>query len=184
MSTVYRAVNQQDGSQVAVKLMHESLSGIEKATARFSQEVQIVEALEHPAIVPVLDFGEINGRFFIVMPYLSGGSLRERIQEGAIPLPECLTILEQIIPALETAHNHRIIHRDIKPHNILLDENGRAFLTDFGVARLIDPERSGETITLIGTPGIYRPGADIGQTPFPQNRHLSIRGDGLPYADW
>jgi serine/threonine protein kinase len=172
MSTVYRAYDTVQGYEVAVKLMHESLSGDEKARARFSQEVRFVTALHHPAIVPVLDYGEVacdtdcgepGGRFYIVMPYLSGGTLRERLKDGPLEFDETLAILERIVPALEAVHGRNIVHRDIKPHNILLDGVGQAYLSDFGVARLVDPERSGETITLVGTPEYIAPEQILGK---------------------
>lgn len=168
MSTVYRAYDTGQAQEVAVKLIHESLSENESAQARFSQEVQFVMALQHPAIVPVLDYGEMDGRLFIVMPYLSGGSLRERLNDGPLPFDQCLSILEPIVAALEAAHARQIIHRDIKPHNILLDEAGQAYLSDFGVARLVDPKRSGETITLVGTPEYIAPEQILGRPISPQ----------------
>ncbi len=170
MSTVYRAVDPTNGRTVAIKLMQERLSENKRAHERFIQEAEMVMALQHPAIVPVLEYGEIGlaaadgnesnaeaGRLYIIMNYMAGGSLRQRLDAGAIPFTECQQILAQIAPALDTTHAKNIIHRDIKPHNILLDKNGNAYLSDFGVARLLGNEGAEQTVTLVGTPEFIAP---------------------------
>ena len=157
MSKVYRAYDPNMERQVAIKLMSEELSRNEKARERFVQEAKMVMAMEHPAIVPVWDHGEIDGRLYIVMPYMPGGSLREKLEQGAMPFEDSIVIIERIAWALDSAHEEHIIHRDVKPHNILLDELGQAYLADFGVARLMDEDGEGKTITMVGTPEFIAP---------------------------
>ena len=157
MSKVYRAYDPMQEREVAIKLMSEELSGNEKARARFVQEAQMVMAMAHPAIVPVWDHGEVDGRLYIVMPYLPGGSLRQHLENAPLPFEQCVIITERIAWALDAAHAENIIHRDVKPHNILLDEQGQAFLADFGVARLMDEEGTDKTVTMVGTPEFIAP---------------------------
>ena len=156
-STVFLAEDQQSKKQVAIKLLSESLSENEQARERFYREIEMLEKLNHPGIVPVLGQGEINGRLYIVMPVLKGGSLRTKLNDGPLSLSETITILEQIAPAIDAAHADNILHRDIKPHNIILDEKGQAWLSDFGIARLINQPGQTQTVTLIGTPEFMAP---------------------------
>ena len=157
MSTVFRAENTHNGQIVAIKLMRDKFRNNSKARDRFIQEAQMVISLNHPAIVPVYDYGEVNGRLYIVMQYMAGGSVREKLQDGPLPFTEVMSILEPITSALVVAHENNIIHRDVKPHNILLDENDNAYLSDFGVARLLDEESIEQTMTLVGTPEFIAP---------------------------
>ncbi len=157
MSVVYCAYDPENDRDVAIKLMSEALSRNERARDRFELEAQMVIAMEHPAIVPVWDYGEVDGRLYIVMPFMLGGSLRDKLADGPLPLAETVAIIERIAWALDSAHEEQIIHRDVKPHNILLDEHGMAYLADFGVARLMDEDSDGKTITMVGTPEFIAP---------------------------
>ncbi|MCP4415298.1 MAG: serine/threonine protein kinase [Chloroflexi bacterium] len=157
MSTVYRAIDPTHERTVAIKLMHERLNENKRAHERFFQEAEMVMALQHPAIVPVIEYGEVNGRLFIIMQFMAGGSIRQKLDSGPIPLEECQEILAQIAPGLDATHAQNIIHRDIKPHNILLDKEGHAYLSDFGVARLSQDEGEEQTVTLVGTPEFIAP---------------------------
>ena len=157
MSMVYRASVRNTNKAVALKVMRENLVGNEQAHTRFVQEVQTVIALAHPAITPILEYGLENDRLYIVMDYMAGGSVRQLLEDGPLPLERCIAILQQVALALDAAHEQSIIHRDVKPHNILLDEAGQAYLSDFGIARSMDGEGPGKTITLIGTPEYVAP---------------------------
>lgn len=157
MSTVYRAIDPDNQSEVAIKLLRETLHDDDSLRARFTQEASLLAKLRHPAIIPLLDYGEVNGRLYFVMPYMPSGSLRDWLEEGVPPFAKTTAIIAQVAAALDEAHRHGIIHRDIKPHNIMLNDNGDVYLTDFGVARLIDRDNPEQTVTLIGTPEYMAP---------------------------
>ncbi|HKB49494.1 MAG TPA: serine/threonine-protein kinase [Ktedonobacterales bacterium] len=135
MSQVYLAHDERLGREVAVKVLAPELTGDAVRVERFRLEARRVTALQHPNIVPLLDYGEEGGQLFLVMPvYVT--ALREVMeQRGAFPLLEVAAIVCQVASALDYAHQHGLIHRDVKPENILLDGNGRALLTDFGIAK-------------------------------------------------
>ncbi len=135
MSTIVHAYDPRFRRDVAIKLlpwefMHTTLRD------RFEREAQAIALLEHPAIVPVYDIGEEHGRPYIVMRYMSGGSLSDRLRYGAIPVPEAVEMISRLSQALDAAHARGIVHRDVKPDNILFDQYGTIFLSDFGLARL------------------------------------------------
>jgi tRNA A-37 threonylcarbamoyl transferase component Bud32 len=157
MATVYLAYDPNFGREVAVKVLPHELLHDPTFRARFQREARTIAALEHPAIVPVYDFGEENGQPFLVMRYLSGGSLIARIRAGPIPPAEAAKILLRIGAALDAAHAKGIVHRDLKPANILFDQYGDAYLGDFGIAQL---SGSGGTLTgpmVLGTPAYMSP---------------------------
>ncbi|GGJ08173.1 hypothetical protein GCM10010885_16640 [Alicyclobacillus cellulosilyticus] len=144
MAVVYRAVDRLLGRTVAVKMLRPQFSGDEEFVARFRQEAQAAARLSHPNIVNLYDIGVADGEYYIVMEYVDGPTLKEVIRtRGPLPVQDVIDITAQICDALQHAHDHQIIHRDIKPHNILLTKNGRVKVTDFGIARAI----SGNTIT-------------------------------------
>ncbi len=147
MADVYLAHDPVLGRDVAVKAPKVAhLSGA--VLARFEVEARAVARLEHPAIVPLYEYGQSGGRPYLVMRHMRGGSLAGRIARGSMPLHDTLAVLERIAAALDYAHAHGVIHRDVKPGNILFDDNGHAFLSDFGIARL---ENSGPRLTATGT---------------------------------
>jgi hypothetical protein len=157
MATVYLAYDPNTGRDVAIKVLPRELMHDPAFRARFEREARTIAALEHPAIVPVYDFGEEDGQPFLVMRYLSGGSLVSRIRAGPIPPQEASGILSRIGSALDAAHAKGVIHRDLKPANILFDQYGEAYLGDFGIARL---SQGGGTLTgstILGTPAYMSP---------------------------
>lgn len=159
MASVYRAFDPRFKREVAVKILPRQLMLDDpQFRTRFEREAETIAALEHPAIVPVYDFGEENGQPYLVMRLMSGGSLANRIAKGAIPTAKAARILERIGSALDRAHEHGIIHRDLKPGNILFDQYGDAYLADFGIVRLT---QQGETLTatggIVGTPAYMSP---------------------------
>ena len=168
MATVYRARDMRDGRTVAVKVLSPYIAADPKFRGRFDREVDLLRRLEHPHIVPILAFGQADGYHYIVMPYLSGGTLHERLRMGPLLPLEGGRIVDQISSALDFAHQQGIIHRDVKPSNILLDENGQAMLTDFGFAHVPWESASLTGSLLIGTPAYMSPeqcrGEDVGPT--------------------
>jgi serine/threonine protein kinase len=155
MATVYRARQGSINRVVAVKVLPRTLLHDPGFYERFEREVDVIAHLEHPHILPIYDFGNAEGVPYIVMRYLAGGSMRDLIRRGVIPLEEIEKPFSQVAQALDHAHKQGIIHRDLKPGNIMLDENGNAYLTDFGIARVLGSDLTGSAI--IGTPAYMSP---------------------------
>ena len=159
MATVYHAYDPRFERDVAIKVLPEVFLHDPQFRTRFEREAKTIALLEHPAIVPVYDFGEENGQPYIVMRFMSGGSLADRLIRGRIALEEAVQIITRLAPALDAAHARGVIHRDLKPGNILFDQYGNAFLSDFGIARLADSSTA-MTLTgnaIIGTPSYMSP---------------------------
>ena len=139
MSSVWQAYDEELGRPVAIKLLHARRLESAESVDRFEREARTLALLAHPGIVTVIDRGESDGRPFIVCELVNGRDLHERIAlEGALPIPEALAIAVQVAAALAYAHERGVIHRDVKPHNVLLTADGHAKLTDFGIARVDD----------------------------------------------
>src|SRR5262249_52786046 len=119
---------------VAIKVLPEHLSQNPELKARFEREAQTLAGLSHPHICPVFDVGIANGTDFIVMEFLEGPTLAQRIEKGPLPLEEALGVAIEIADALDKAHRHGVIHRDVKPSNIMLTKSGSKLL-DFGLAK-------------------------------------------------
>ena len=135
----------------------------------------MVASLEHPNILPVYDFGEDNGVPFLVMPYLSGGTLRERLRAGAAPLALASAWITQLADALDAAHAAGVLHRDVKPANVLVDRNDRLFLADFGIAKMLE-NQSGLTATgvVVGTPIYMAPEQAQGRPATPATDRYAL----------
>jgi hypothetical protein len=159
MAVVYRAHDRQHDRPVAVKVLREELASA-IGTKRFLREIRIAAQLRHPHILPMYDAGEANGVPFYVMPLITGGSLRERLNSGgAVPVDTAVRIAHAVASALEHAHQQNIIHRDIKPENLLLDGD-EVLVADFGIARALgvaDTKTLTETGIAIGTPAYMSP---------------------------
>ena len=158
MATVFHAYDPRFERDVAIKVLPKEFLHDPQFRTRFDREAKTIALLEHPAIVPVYDFGEEEGQPYIVMRYMSGGSMSERIAQGAMSLEETVQLFNRLAPALDAAHAKGIIHRDLKPGNILFDQYGNSFLSDFGIARLA--QSSGATLTggnILGTPAYMSP---------------------------
>ncbi|MFQ3535516.1 MAG: protein kinase [Aggregatilineales bacterium] len=159
MAAVYRARQASVNRDVAIKVIKPDLVESEEFKVRFSREAQVIAALSHPHILKVFDYGQHGDVVYLVMELLNGGSLADLLRKGGrLPLTEVTRLLEQIGGALDYAHRRAIVHRDLKPQNVLLDEEGNAFLTDFGIAKLLG-ETSGLTQsgTAMGTPAYMSP---------------------------
>lgn len=157
MATVFKAVEDGTEKEVAVKVLPPWLDEEENFQPRFEREAQILMRLHHPHIVPILNFGMENGIFYIVMPLMEIGTLRERIRKGPLKPEEGAHIVRQIAEALQYAHDAGLVHRDVKPANILMDSEGNAWLSDFGTAHVGDATVSLTGSNVIGTPQYMAP---------------------------
>lgn len=159
MSTVYKAYHAALDRHVALKVLHPAFKGDSNFLERFQREARIVAKLTHPHIVPVYDFSEHEGTPYLVMRYIEGRTLKaELAEQGPLPLERIVRILRPVCDALEYAHGQGILHRDVKPSNILLSQEGRTYVTDFGLARMVLAGDS--TISqdrMIGTPQYISP---------------------------
>jgi serine/threonine-protein kinase len=159
MSSVYRAQDSLLERHVALKVMHEQLLSEDEHVERFRREARLAAQLSHPNIVTVIDRGEQEGRQFIVFEYVEGENLKSLIEREA-PLPEraAIELAVQVADGLAFAHAHGLVHRDVKPQNVLLTEDGRAKVTDFGIARSIDVQHGlTQTGTVMGTSDYISP---------------------------
>lgn len=157
MAVIYLAYDPRFERNVALKVLPQQFTHDPTFLRRFEREAQTLASLEHFSIVPVYDFGETDGIPYLVMRHMSGGSLRERIASGPLSLPEIVTIIERIASALNSAHEQGIIHRDIKPSNILFDSQELAYLSDFGIVKLIEQTTSFTGTAIVGTPAYMSP---------------------------
>lgn len=159
MATVFLARDRRLDRQVAIKVLDPEL-GVALGAERFRREIEFVARLEHPHILPVYDSGEVGALLYYVMPFVEGESLAKRLErERQLPLEEAVRITCQVAAALGHAHRHGIIHRDIKPDNILLQED-QALVADFGIARAISAmgdEKLTQTGVTVGTPSYMSP---------------------------
>src|SRR5258707_11919901 len=136
MADVYLAHDQLLGREVAVKVLHQHFAADHEFVERFRREASSAAALSHPNIVGIFDRGEWNGTYYIAMEYVAGRSLKSIVREGGPLEPAAaIDIVVQILRAAQFAHKRGVIHRDLKPHNVILDEEGRARVTVFGIAR-------------------------------------------------
>ena len=167
MANVYLAEDQELGRRVAIKILNDRHAGDEQFVERFRREAKNAAALSHPNIVSIYDRGEAEGTYYIAMEYLDGRSLKELIvQRGPAPVTVSVEYARQILSALRFAHRHGIVHRDIKPHNVLVDAEGRVKVTDFGIARAGTSQMT-EAGSIVGTAQYLSPeqakGTDVDQ---------------------
>ena len=165
MATVYLADDVKHHRPVAVKVLHSELAST-IGPDRFLREVDVVASLNHPRILPLYDSGDANGFLFFVMPYVQGESLRARMQrEQLLQIDEALTIARQVASALGYAHAHDVIHRDVKPENIMLHE-GEAMVADFGIALVLSAanDRITERGYVVGTPAYMSPEQSLSES--------------------
>ena len=157
MAAVYRALDQDNDRFVAVKVVAPHLSEDPNFEQRFRLEAQVLRDLRHPNIMPVEDYGELDGYAYLVMPFLKVGTLTDRLLEGPVSPSYGAFLVQQISEALQYLHDEGVVHRDVKPSNILLDEQGNALLSDFGLARLQESHASLTGAMMVGTPAFIPP---------------------------
>ena len=164
MSSVYKARDTLLERHVALKILHEQYSNDEDFVERFKREARSVAQLQHPNIVTVIDRGEEDGRQYIVFEYIDGENLKERVvRNGRLDVREALEIAVEVARGLAFAHEQGLVHRDVKPQNILLNGDGRAKVTDFGIARTVDVDGMTQTGTVLGTSNYIAPEQASGQ---------------------
>ena len=167
MGSVYRAVDENLGRTVAVKVLRGELADDPTFLERFRREARAAAALSHPGVAGVYDYGELGGSAFIVMELVEGETLAERIADrGRLPWAEAFAIGEQVARALAAAHAHGLVHRDVKPANVLLGPGGRAKVTDFGIAKAATSATLTRTGMVLGSANYVAPeqarGEDVG----------------------
>lgn len=171
MGTIYRAFDPFVKREVALKLLHTHMQTPDMQ-ARFRREAEVVAALEHPAIVPIYEYEEENGVAYFVLRLMRGGSLMDRLHRGRLSLAEITPIYDRIAAGIDYAHSKGVIHRDLKPANILFDEQGLAYVSDFGIAKLQNASSALTAIgSAIGTPAYMSPEQSSGGT------HVDGRSD-------
>jgi eukaryotic-like serine/threonine-protein kinase len=164
MSSVYRAHDRLLERTVALKILHEQFTRDDDYVERFRREARAVAQLAHPNIVTVIDRGEQDGRQFIVFEYVDGMNLKELMtQEGPLSPREAIELALQVARGLSFAHESGLVHRDVKPQNVLLDADGRAKVTDFGIAHAVDVDGMTITGTIMGTSNYIAPEQARGQ---------------------
>lgn len=158
MAIVYKAFDPQRRIPVALKVLKREYLHDPQFRARFKREIDIHSNFRHEAIVPIYAYGQAEGQLYLVLGYMAGGSLEDRLRDGKQMSPrEVVALLNRISPALDAAHKQGIIHRDLKPSNILYDEHGLAFISDFGIARLAEQASQLTGNIMIGSPAYMSP---------------------------
>jgi hypothetical protein len=157
MATVYHAYDPRFEREVALKVLPREMLHDLQFRTRFEREAKTIAMLEHPAIVPVYDFGEEDGQPYFVMRYMTGGSLSDRMKKGPMTVQEVAHLISQIAPALDDAHSKGIIHRDLKPGNILFDQFNEPYISDFGIAKLSASQANVTGSAIVGTPAYMSP---------------------------
>lgn len=165
MAAVYKAYQPHLDRYVAVKVLPRQYALEHQFVERFRREAKTLARLQHPRILPIYDYGIEGEYFFLVMPYIDGGDLTHQMQKSALPLEQIGQIVTQIGDALDYAHTQGVIHRDLKPNNILVDQRGNCFLSDFGLAKIAEESSSKLTSSglIIGTADYMSPEQGLGQ---------------------
>jgi eukaryotic-like serine/threonine-protein kinase len=175
MSTVYLASDETLDRSVAVKVMHREMSEQEDQLQRFRQEARAVAKLTHPNVVAVIDAGEDGGHPYIVFEYVKGETLKQRISRvGALDTQEAIAYAIEVGRGLSVAHARNMVHRDIKPQNVLIDEEGRAKLTDFGISRQLEQDGMTATGRVLGTTDYVAPEQAMGHGADPRSDIYSL----------
>lgn len=175
MSTVYLARDETLDRPVAIKILHREMSEQEDQLQRFRHEARAVAKLSHPNVVAVIDAGEDGGHPYIVFEYVKGETLKQRIARvGAFDAQEAIAYAIEVARGLSVAHSRNIVHRDIKPQNVLIDEEGRAKLTDFGISRQLEQEGVTATGRVLGTTDYVAPEQAMGRGTDPRSDVYSL----------
>ena len=158
MATVYKAYHPALDRYVAIKIMHPAFKANPQFFERFQREARVVARLEHAHIIPVYDFNEHHGEPYLVMRFIEGDTLKPKMENGPLPPAEILHLIRPVCQALAYAHQQGVLHRDIKPSNIMISQDGNVFLSDFGLARMVQAGES--TLSqdmMVGTPQYISP---------------------------
>ena len=170
MGRVYKAVDD-SGAPVALKIVKSEMAGDEIFLKRFKREAQVAQRIEHPHVVEVVETGDHDGMPWVAQRYIAGGSLEERLDKlGSLDLHQVIAIAKQVATGLDVLHENGLIHRDLKPGNILVDERGKPYIADFGLAK--DHQNEGTVLT--------RPGQALGSMDYMAPEQ--IRGDEVGAA--
>src|SRR5256714_3841325 len=175
MADVYLAEDKELGRRVALKLLNDRHANDDQFVERFRREAQSAAGLNHPNIVSIFDRGQAEGTYYIAMEYLDGRTLKELlVRNGPTPIPIAIDYTRQIIGALSFAHRNAIVHRDIKPHNIVVGSDGRLKVTDFGIARSGASQMT-EAGSIVGTAQYLSPEQARGAPVDPRSDLYSLR---------
>ena len=163
MACVFKALQPSMNRSVALKVLPQRYADAPEFAERFEQEARVLATLQHPHILPVFDYGRENGYAYIAMPWIVGGELTSEMTGAPLALKRLVQIISEVGDALDYAHERGVIHRDVKPSNILLDARGHCLLTDFGIAKLIaNGQSASPNGSLIGTPAYMAPEQSMG----------------------
>ena len=175
MAAVFKAYQAGMDRYVALKILPRHYAADPEFMARFQQEARLIANLQHPHILPVHDFGEAESYTFLVMPLVETGTLAELLRGEPLPPARIRSVISQIGDALDYAHSRGLIHRDVKPSNILLDERGNCLLTDFGIAKMVEgTAHITQSGAIVGTPAYMSPEQGVGQALTPASDIYSL----------
>jgi serine/threonine protein kinase len=147
MGVVFRAVHESEGDEVALKVLRAELSADDTFRRRFVHEARAAGEVRHKHLVPITEAGEADGRPYLAVAFVRGRTLQHRLAGGPLPIPEMVRVVAHVASGLDALHNGGIVHRDVKPSNVMIDESGSAKLTDFGLAK-------GRAYTVLTKPGM------------------------------
>ena len=147
MGVVYRAVREPEGDEVALKVLRAELSADETFRRRFVHEARAAGEVRHKHLVPITEAGEADGRPYLAVAFVRGRTLEQRLADGRLPIRDVVRVVAHVASGLDALHNAGIVHRDVKPSNVIIDESGSANLTDFGLAK-------GRAYTVLTKPGM------------------------------
>ncbi|MBA3421086.1 MAG: serine/threonine protein kinase, partial [Thermoleophilaceae bacterium] len=174
MSTVYRAFDETLERWVAIKVLHREMSGEADQLERFRREARAVARLSSPNLVSVIDAGDDEGHPYIVFELVDGETLKDRIRRERLPVDEAIAYAIEIGRALVVAHEAQLVHRDVKPQNVLVDKEGRAKVTDFGIARSLEADGLTMTGRVLGTTDYVSPEQALGHSVTEQSDVYSL----------
>jgi formylglycine-generating enzyme required for sulfatase activity/dienelactone hydrolase len=175
MGKVYRAEDSKLGREVALKVLPAELSGSSERLERFAREARVVAALNHPNIVTIHSVEEADGLHFLTMELVAGRTLTELIPEGGMEMDQLLEVATQVTDALAAAHEKGIVHRDLKPGNVMVLDDGRVKVLDFGLAKLVEPDSSGNSSELATHSALTGHGAVLGTVPYMSPEQIEAR---------